>query len=110
MLGAEVSFYLEGLEMNPELVIETLKRYYADLYTTPDFTEFQRHVGSSIDVSIAPWYNKEIFIKLYQSHEGRNGDNPHTFPYIAIQVRYDKEKRERVLYSWDKAFNSYMRY
>ena len=57
----------------------------------------------------APWYNKEIFIKLYKKKEGRNFDNRHPYPYISIQVRFDTELNERVIYSWDKAYKNYLR-
>ena len=29
-----------------------------------------------------PWFNKEIFIKLYRKSEGRDGDNRHPYPYL----------------------------
>ena len=62
------------------------------------------------DVAIKPWYNREIFIKLYQKNEGRNFDNRHPYPYISVQVRYDYDAQKKVTYSWDKAFRNYMRW
>jgi hypothetical protein len=43
--------------------------------------------------------NKEILIKFYMPNEGRNADNRHPFPYLSIQVRFDRETNMRVAYS-----------
>jgi hypothetical protein len=62
------------------------------------------------DVSTPPWYNKEILIKLYLKNEGRDFDNRHPYPYVSIQVRFDRELNEKVVCSWQKAFNGYKRF
>lgn len=113
MLGAEVSFYVQGMETQAESIIAVLQSYYNEMASykeLPDFLEFKRWEKKDCDVSTAPWYNKEIFIKLYQSHEGRDLDNDHPFPYIAVQVRYDQTRKERVSYSWEQAFHNYWRW
>jgi hypothetical protein len=51
-----------------------------------------------------------VFVKIYRENEGRNFDNQHAYPYISIQVRYDREKKQRVLYSWDLATHNYLRW
>lgn len=110
-LGAEVSFYVRGLESQPENIVAVLLEYYQE---TPkydglsDYRAFKRW-DKPTDVSIQPWYNTEIFIKLYKKEEGRNFDNRHPYPYLSVQVRYDLDAREKVHYSWDKAFRNYMR-
>lgn len=113
MIGAEVSFYVKGMEKEPQKVIDCLLKYYEnspEYQGQKDYTEFKRWEKSGIDVSTLPWFNKEIFIKLYLPHEGRDFDNDHAFPYIAIQVRYDRELGKRVVYSWEEAFHNFWRW
>lgn len=105
-IGAEVSFYVENIEA--ELIVALLIDFYKD-ESKEELRHFLRYTKSDTNVSTPPWYNQEIFIKLFKPHEGRNGDNEHPFAYIAIQVRYDREKQERVIYSWDKANKNYFR-
>jgi hypothetical protein len=113
MLGAEVSFYVQGLENKPEDIVQFLQEFYqknSKYSNDVKWTEFQRWDKGDTDVSIQPWYNKEIFIKLYKKNEGRNIDNRHPYPYISVQVRFDADTGERVIYSWDKANRNYMRW
>ncbi len=112
-IGAEVSFYVEGMEYRPEEVVNWIKRFYQEKPETankPEYINFERYTKEDAHVLTQPWMNKEIYIKLYTAKEGRNYDNRHPYPYISIQVRYDREKQERVIYSWDKAFNNYYRF
>jgi len=113
MIGAEVNFYLQGMEEQPMKVVQLLQDFYKknDQYREQkEYSEFARYTRSTTDVSIQPWYNKEIFIKLYQSHEGRNFDNRHPFPYLSVQVRYDRDKGKRVNFSWELAEKNYLRW
>lgn len=110
-IGAEVSFYVQGMEGNPEMIVECLQNYYLEKpeYSgLKEYQEFSRYEGTT-NVSITPWMNKEIFIKLYSKKEGRNLDNRHPYPYISVQVRYDRERGERVVYTWEKAHRNYLR-
>lgn len=110
-LGAEVSFYVQGWTDKPEKVVELLQKYYEEdpVYSSQkEMSKFLRW-DKETDVSTQPWYNKEVFIKLYLRQEGRNWDNRHPYPYISIQVRYDMDRQVKVQYSWDKAFRNYMR-
>ncbi len=113
MIGAEVDFYVQGFENKPEEVIQILMKYYQDntLYQKDkQYTEFLRLDAKNLNVSIEPWYNKEVLIKLYKKAEGRDFDNRHPYPYISVQVRFDREQNEKVISSWQKAFNCYRRY
>jgi hypothetical protein len=111
-IGAEVDFYIPGLENHPQAVIKEIFAYYKK---TPKYksqkiyTNFERYQKDNTDVSTLPWFNKEIFIKLYQKHEGRDKDNRHPYPYISIQVRYDFEKQSSVRFNWDEAIKGYLR-
>lgn len=112
-IGAEVSFYVKGLENSPEKVIKLVQDYFSKnpgYKGLAEYQVFKRWEKPDTDVTTPPWYNKEIFIKLYKKNEGRNWDNNHLHPYIAIQVRYDRALKERVSYSWDKAFGNYLRW
>lgn len=110
-IGAEVDFYVEGFEYDPQKVVEILQSYYK---TAPkyqglkQFEEFQREQKPSW--GHPGWLNKEIYIKVVEKNEGRDFDNSHSYPYINIQVRYDWDTQSNVSASWDKAFKSFYRY
>ncbi len=112
LIGAEVDFYVQGLERQPEEVVALLLRYYE---ATPWYSgksayqTFHRYEKEDTNVSIPPWYNKEVFIKLYQPNEGRDLDNTHPYPYLSIQVRYDRARECPVTYTWKEAFRGYRR-
>lgn len=106
MIGAEVSFYVQGLEEKPEMIVPIIQEYYKQ---QPGFV-FQRYEKDDTNVSTPPWFNKEIFVKVFKKTEGRNFDNRHPYPYISIQVRWDRDTNEKVTYSWDKAFRNFHRY
>jgi hypothetical protein len=107
MIAAEVDFYVQGMEQKPQEIVNLLIAYYKG---QKGFEEFVRYEKPDASVSTPPWMNKEVFIKLQKSNEGRNFDNRHPYPYITIQVRFDREKNSRVTYSWDQAFRGYLRY
>lgn len=112
LIGAEVSFYVQDMQAKPESIIKILQEYFLEnpIYQElPEYQEFKRWEKKGGTSSTLPWYNKEVFIKLYKANEGRSFDNRHTYPYISIQVRYDRDLKERVAYSWDKAFRNYWR-
>lgn len=112
LLGAEVDFYVQGMETHPEEVVKMLIQYYKE--TAPfrgkkEYEDFERYEKDDTNVSTLPWYNKEVFIKLFKKNEGRNFDNRHPYPYISIQVRYDRDRNERVNFNWDQALHNYLR-
>lgn len=111
-IGAEVDFYVQGMEERPLEIIGLLMQYFQEnpLYASKkEYLDFQRYEKGDTGSSIQPWMNKEVYIKLFQKNEGRDEDNRHPYPYISIQVRYDKENQERVLYNWEKAYKGYPR-
>lgn len=95
MIGAEVDFYVQGLEEEPLKVIETILKYYPN-------EQFTRQTKTTLDVRTEPWLNKEIFIKLYEKEEGRDIDNLHPYPYISIQLRCD-ENKAKILFNQKQA-------
>ncbi|CDZ79587.1 Peptidase M15 [Candidatus Rubidus massiliensis] len=106
MIGAEVSFYVQGYENTPLSIIEIIQQYYLEnrIYKgLKSFEEFARYEKDDLAISTQPWLNKEIFIKLFNKNEGRNFDNRHPYPYFSIQVRYDWDKKERVIYNHEDA-------
>ena len=95
MIGAEVDFYIQGLENSPETAIHLLMEFYktAPLYRgKKEYEEFLATKNQTPTSPTPPWYNKEIMIKLYKKTEGRDFDNNHPYPYISIQVRFDRDK------------------
>ncbi len=113
MIGAEVDFYVQGFEERPEEVVKLIMQFYrenARYRGKKEYQNFERYEKKDTDVSTLPWYNKEIFIKLYRKNEGRDFDNRHPYPYISLQVRVDRETNEKVVYTWQKANSCYKRY
>lgn len=113
LIGAEVSFYVQGYEDKPEQIAKLIQDYYLkDPQVNNDkrFTVFTRYEKEDTNVSTPPWMNQEIFIKLFKRHEGRDFDNRHPYPYLSLQVRYDRETKQKVIYSWNKAYNSFHRH
>lgn len=113
LIGAEVDFYVQGLEFCPEKVIGLIMLYFkenAKYENLKNFQEFKRYQKEDTNVSIQPWFNDEVFIKLVKKTEGRDFDNRHLYPYISIQVRYDWDTKQKVSYSWDKAFRQFHRW
>ena len=108
MLGAEVDFYVVGMEQEPEKIISLVQQFYSE--TDPykgdkAFEEFSRFHRQGLNVSTPPWHNKEIFIKLYLKAEGRDFDNQHPYPYIGIQVRYDRDAKKQVVFEQGQTQN-----
>lgn len=105
MIGAEVDFYIQGLETRPEVAIKVIEEFYktnSRYQRQKEYLEFKRFEKPT-NVATAPWYNKEVFIKKYLPHEGRNYDNRHPHPYLSLQVRFDSEKNIAVNFTWEQA-------
>lgn len=94
LIGAEVDFYVEGSEYFPQTVVEALLSYY----------------DKPLECSGRSWKNQEISITLFERSEGRDLDNSHRYPYISIEVRYDRDSKRPVQYNWDRAHNGYIKY
>lgn len=109
MIAAEVDFYVKHFENQPLKVIKLIQDYYRHKYIKSEMTTFLRYEKSGLNVSTFPWYNQEIFIKLYLSDEGRDFDNQHPYPYIGIQVRYDQALHKPVTFD-AKIAESFLRY
>ena len=110
MLGAEVDFYIEGLEKEPLTLLTLIQQYYSENFPgSSEYTSFHRFEKEGVNVSTPPWYNKEIFIKLYLEHEGRDIDNQHSHPYLSLQVRHDRAVDAKVLFDQKQAQN-YLRH
>lgn len=112
MIAGEVDFYVEGKESRYEEVIALIQAYYkekAPFKGNADFENFKRLDKEKISLTTAAWYNKEILIKLYLPSEGRDLDNSHSYPYLGIQVLFDREKEEKVLYN-EKIAKNLLRY
>lgn len=112
MIGAEVSFYVQGLENKPEIILSHIQNYYKETAKYKDKKDFDFKRWEKMDemnVSTPPWFNKEIFVKLFKKNEGRNFDNRHPYPYISIQVRYDLDKNEKIIYTYQQAHHNFLR-
>lgn len=112
-IGAAVTFYVKGMENQTGTVVQHLLDHYVK--TTKyqglkEYQSFKRDEGSKQTTRVSAWLNKEIVIRVYDKDEGRNFDNRHPYPYIAITVRHDLERDSPVSYSWDKAQQSFMRW
>ncbi|EFB42231.1 MULTISPECIES: hypothetical protein [Parachlamydia] len=113
MIGAEVAFYVQGMENSPEVIIDLIKDFYKNepkYLNKNEYTEFKAYEKDDTNVVTRPIYNKEIYIKIFKETEGRNFDNRHPYPYIAIQVRHDFDQKTKVAYSWNAAYRNYLRW
>ena len=110
MIGAEVDFFVKGMEYKTTEIIELIFSFYREkkkYLGKEGYKNFSRY-NKNTNVSTKPWFNKEIFLKLFLEKEGRDFDNKHPYPYISIAVRYDIDEKKNVMYSWKKA-NEYLR-
>jgi len=106
MIGAEVDFYVKGMEEKTLQIMDIIFDYYKN---NSKYEKFER-LKNSKDVKTPPWYNSEILVKLFTAQEGRDFDNRHPYPYISIQVRNDSKTDKRVTYTWEKAYRGFMRW
>ena len=106
MISAEVDFYVEGMENQPHALIPLIQQYYTHNFPdNKEYTQFARYEKEDLNISTPPWYNKELFIKLYLEHEGRDCDNQHPYPYLGIQVRFDRDSNSKVTFDPKQAQN-----
>jgi hypothetical protein len=111
-IGAEVDFYVESFETQPEQILAFLQQYYKEkppFANDPTFTRFTRYEKSGLNVATPPWMNKEILVKLYLPEEGRDQDNQHTYPYLGIQLRWDRNSLQPITFDSRQAQN-YLRH
>nr|NGX30439.1 hypothetical protein [Candidatus Anoxychlamydiales bacterium] len=112
MIGAEVDFYVQGLENSPLKIMDLIFDFYKEDSRYRGVEEYERfqQYQKDTDVSTPPWHNKEIFVKLNQYNEGRDFNNRHPYPYICIQVLYDRSTKQKVNYTWEKAHRGYLQH
>jgi len=111
-IGAEVDFYVQGMEDQPLEVVGLLMQYYQEhpnLKQGKEWTVFQRGEAGEAGAAAASWFNKEIVARIYQKHEGRDSDNRHPYPYVSVQVRFDRQTKGRVVFDWERAVKGYPR-
>ena len=107
-IGAEVDFYVEGFEETPLEIVRLIMQYYHDL-NDPEYLPFSRCQHNPRKLEHPGWYNQEIIIRLQEKDEGRDLDNRHPYPYITIEVRYDRDTNQLVEYNWQAANTGYVR-
>jgi hypothetical protein len=108
-LGAEVDFYVEGLEEKPLEVVKWIMDYYQE-NPNSEYNRFFKCQKNPEGLKQPGWYNKEIFIRIHDKTEGRDFDNRHPYPYVTIEVRYDLQKNESVVFDWEKSVKNYLKY
>lgn len=112
MIAAEVDFYVQGLELEPKAIVKIIEQYFQENPSYEGQSKYQKfspYLGPT-NVSSVPIRNEEVFVKIYGKDEGRDFDNRHPYPYINVQVRFDRELGKKVFYSWNRAYNQYFRY
>lgn len=108
-LGGEVDFYVEGYESRPKEVVAQIMQLYHDK-KEEEYLPFKVALKNTRHLKHPGWYNKEIIVRIYEKDEGRDFDNRHPYPYISIELRYDREKDELVQYNWQNAHRNYIRH
>ncbi len=107
MIGAEVDFYVAGLEMNPEVVLELIVRFFRENAHYRGRAEYEQFTSLKAAES---WANKEIAVRFFSKEEGRDDDNRHPYPYFCIEVLRDRDTKSKVLYTWPQAHRGIHRY
>jgi hypothetical protein len=107
-IGGEVDFYVEGMEQDVEVIVEQLIDYYKE--QEPSYQQFRKVIREKNGIQYPVWSNKEISISISHYKISGDLDNAFSHPYITIDLKLDRERGERVEYSWQKANNGYMRY
>lgn len=107
-IGAEVDFYVDGMQSNPEDVVKQLIEYYQN--DEPHYQQFRKMVKEKNGFQYPVWYNKEIFITINHYKISNDLDNNFSHPYITIELRIDRENESKIDYTWQQASNGYMRY
>lgn len=107
-LGAEVDFYVERFEDKPLEIVKWIMDFY-QTNASPEYNRFTRAQKNPEGLKHPGWFNKEISIRIHEKDEGRDFDNRHPYPYITIEVRFDRTTNGSVGYDWDKAYNGYLR-
>jgi hypothetical protein len=103
LIGAQVDFLIDGIQASSEKIIACLSAYYQELF--PDQKEYQ------LEKSVAGvWQNKEISLKLFAKHEGRNEDNAHEYPYLSIELKHDRLLDKKIQVNMQQAMNGYYRF
>jgi hypothetical protein len=118
IIGAEVDFYVQGLEEKPLKVIEHIFDYYKNnqnfkksLFSKSiDYSTFSQREDVLEPILTNPWYNGEIEITLYQKDEKRDLDNRHPYPYISIKVLKDRKTQKTVNNFLENAKKSIIRW
>ncbi len=102
-IGAQVDFYVEGLENRPMKIVRVIQDYYKKHHQTKNqkkYTNFRRSSGGT---GVSIWSNQEVSIAIYPEKKGRNKDNTHPYPYLSCEVLFDKKRDAPVSYTWEKA-------
>jgi hypothetical protein len=108
LIGAAVDFYVDGIDLHK--VIQLIQAYYQQPGYQKADREFARSTKPDNDCATAAWFNREVYIKLFNPGEGRDLDNSHTHPYICLQVRWDRSTAKRVVTTWQEAFYNFPRW
>ncbi len=97
-IGAAVDFYVEGQEENSYRVIEKVMNFFC----RDKKSQFTKK-GEDC------WRNHEVIITLNPKTTPRNDDNLHPYPYITIELRYDREDKKPIVPTWRQAHYGYKR-
>ena len=73
LMGAEVDFYVEGMEWRPLEIITLFQTICAE--------------NPLVKQGLNRWSNRDLIITCKKEDEGRNGDNRHPYPYLSIELR-----------------------
>lgn len=104
-IGAEVDFYVEGYEYKPLEVVKILMQFYQE----QGHEAYRNFVQKGQNGQIIRWNNREITISLHEKEKERDFDNRHPYPYITIELCFDRFEQKPIEYSWQKANNGYLR-
>lgn len=103
LVGAQVDFLIDGLQASSQQIIDCLQKYYQEIFPN----EKDYHLEKTVT---GVWQNKEIFVRFFAKHEGRNEDNSHDYPYLSIELKHDRVLNKKIHVKYQQAINGYFRF
>ncbi len=107
-IGAEVDFYVDGMQEEPEIIVNQLIAYYQKEGSL--YQGFRQILKEKNGIQYPVWIGKEISISINHYKISQDLDSSFSHPYITIELKIDRTTGEKIDYSWHRANNGYMRY
>lgn len=89
-VGAEVDFYVQGMEKKPQEVAKIVMGFYQQEKTYKKDKAFTQFTKVNTKNAFQSWSNKELILHLHDAN------NQHPYPYLTLELCWDKETQEKI--------------